>query len=273
MKTTQRLSWVRNNISDQAHWETQKGTNSQARDYTMKEESAQPESFREFGRFVKGPGARTDLTEFKNAIKSGANQRELIDTHTTPMAKYGRFYHTVRSLYQPIRTQESHDEFKVILYVGAPRTGKTKRARQDHEDLYAIPVSNGTLWFDGYDLHKTVLIDDFAGRASKMQLSMVLQLLDRYPIQIPMKGSFVWWMPDIIIVTSNFHPRNWYNYTNREQHWLALSARFHEVWYFPGIGEEAEEQIPEEYFQNKDLWPDDVNNTDIHFNEYDIIVQ
>lgn len=264
LKVSRAISWVKNHISNTAHFESQKGTATQAREYCKKvDETTVADSFVEFGRFVAGrakAGARNDLHDFKEAIKSGATQRELIESHTETFARNIRFHDRVRSLYANKRKREEGDDIKVILYVGDPGSGKTRKAFDENEDLFELPISNGTLWFDGYDMHQTVLFDDFTGAASALKLDNALKLFDRYARQVPVKGGHVWYAPKKIIVTSNFHPRCWYGWKGREDHWGALTRRFHEVWVFH-LDEEPELQPSvEEYFNDHDHWPQmDVN--------------
>ena len=256
LQRSQRLSYVRNNISDQAHWEIQKARcNDDARNYCMKSDTAVEDSFREAGRYVvgkRGQGARNDIADYAKAIKDGASVRDMIESHPNQLAQYPRFYHMVRSHYKPSRPEE-WGEFKVSLYVGPTGTGKTRKAFDDNPELFEVPISNGTLWVDGYDKHQVALIDDFAGAASKMTLTNTLKFLDRYIRQVPVKGAHCWWMPQHIIVTSNLHPRYWYKWDGREEHFNALARRFTEVIYFSSHGEE--EQIVEDYFNDRDQWP------------------
>lgn len=227
LKRSQRLSWLKNNIDDGAHFEKQQGTNAQAREYCMKEDTSTA-PFIDFGIFIKGRGQRTDLADFKNAIAEGQTKRDLLDTYINELARYPKFYDMVRSCYRPTRTVP----LKVRLNIGPTGTGKTRYAYDNFPDLFDVPVTNGSLWFDGYDNHKVVLLDDFAGAASKISLVYTLRMLDRYPIQLPVKGSHVWWMPEQIIVTSNIHPRDWYKWEDRQGQYDALLRRITEVWYY-----------------------------------------
>lgn len=253
----QRLSWLKKRVSHTAHFEPQKASrNDDARDYCMKEETSVKE-FVEFGNYVKGRGARSDVTkavsDFRDAIKSGKTQRELMETNINEMARFPRLYSKIRSLVRPNRPEGS--EFKVTLYYGEPGSGKTRKAYEDYPGLYSMPLQTGSsLWMDGYDLHPVVLLDDFAGKMSKMSLTNTLQLLDRYPIQVAEKGGFVWWLPEHIILTTNIHPRAWYQYEDREVHWTALKRRFTNVFIF-------EKDVtpcpidPEIFFEDQTLWP------------------
>ncbi len=228
LKRTQRLSWMQNNVNLGAHYEPQRGTNIQARDYCHKEET-QHDNFKEFGTFCEGQGKRTDLVSFRDAILSGSKKIDLLDTHLPEMARYPKFYSMVRALKRPTRTSD----LIVRLNYGATGLGKSRFAYDNYsEDLYVIPITSSTLWFDGYDLQSTVLLDDFAGAASKVSLNYTLRLLDRYPQQIPVKGAFTWWMPNLIIITTNIHPRNWYKWEGREGQYKALLRRITEVWWY-----------------------------------------
>ncbi len=228
LKRTQRMSWMKNHINDGAHYEKQRGTNCQAREYCMKEETSL-EDFIEFGRFIQGQGTRSDLTTFKVAILSGKRKIDILDQFINEMARYPKFYSMVRALKRPARTED----LVVRLNYGATGLGKSRYAYDNYgDDLYVIPITSSTLWFDGYDLQTVVLLDDFAGAASKVSLNYTLRLLDRYPQQVPVKGSFTWWMPNLLIITTNIHPRLWYNWDKREQQYSALLRRITEVYWY-----------------------------------------
>lgn len=258
LKRSQRMSWVRNNISDTAHWEKQRArTNSLAREYTMKEDDTTvPDTFVEFGRFIVGrasQGSRNDLADFVQQIKNGVSQRALIDSHTQDFAKYIKFHDRVRSLYKP---PDNPEGIELILYVGDPGSGKTRRAKELYDDLYVVPISNGTMWLDGFDYHDNVLFDDFMGAASKMTLDNTLKYFDRYVQQVPVKGTHAWFKTKRIIVTTNYHPRHWYKWKGREVSYAALSRRFTSVYRFFSDSE-PEEQIIEDYFYDREQWPDE----------------
>lgn len=257
LKTSKPLSYLRNQISDTAHWEKQKGTNAQAMEYCKKSDGTElPNTFIEYGSFNPGrggKGARNDIVKLRDAILSGTSQRDLImdPEHIHTYAKYIKFHDRVRSLFKPPSVEK---EFKVILFVGEPGTGKTRKAFKDEPELFEIPISNGTLWMDGYDNHKTVLFDDFMGAGSKMSLDNTLKFFDRYVRCVPVKGSHVWYNPETVIVTSNYHPRFWYKWDTREPSWKALCRRFTEVWSFTK-GQDPQLEDNEDYLNDQDQWP------------------
>jgi len=218
-----------------AHFEKRAGTEAQASDYCKKDGDYQEVGIRN----EKGAGSRQDVQAFQLMLKAGRNDLELMDAD---FSKFSRFIKTVdryRTYVPPVRTTE----LKVALFVGKPGTGKTRAAYAIFPDLYATPIGKD-LWLDGYLGQPNVLIDDFSGQ---MRLTDLLRFLDVYPIQVPKKGSFAWWCPSNIIITTNVHPKNWYKYEDRTDSALALRRRFHAVFDFdnvhtqgPNMGDAAE---------------------------------
>lgn len=252
LKKSQRLSWLRNNISGTAHWEAQKSKdNNAARMYCCKVDATTvPDTFVEYGTFVKGAGARTDLVPFRDTIRDGVRMNTMLDEYLLEMARYPKLYQMIRSLTKPVRV----NDLQVILFFGEPGTGKTRKVWDDHPDHWSVPIGD-KLWFDGYDLDPVVLLDDFAGAVSKVSLTDTLRLLDRYPIQVPIKGGFTWFMPDVVYITTNIHPRGWYKWLGREVHWRALIRRFTQVIIFEVDGSQNDVADLPLFFEDRDLWP------------------
>jgi hypothetical protein len=62
-------------------------------------------------------------------------------------------------------------------------------------------LNDSTLkWFDGYDGQPWVIIDDF--RSKGVNFAWLLRVTDRYPLDVPVKGTFVRWTPSTIIFTT-----------------------------------------------------------------------
>lgn len=201
------------------------GTGEQATAYCTKKESRidGPWTFGELAVAKKG-GMSPDFLE---QIKSGKRLRDLAETHVDDVRKYPRFYHEMRRLFPPPARETAPE---VVLLYGPPGTGKTRYVREKEPavDLFIKPVDK-SFWMDGYDGQPAVLLDDFYGAANHISLTNLLQLIDRYLTQVPVKGSFVWWQPERIYITTNIHPANWYEYRDRMEHYDALKRRFTEV--------------------------------------------
>lgn len=64
-------------------------------------------------------------------------------------------------------------------------------------------------WWDGYDGHDSVVVDDFYGW---MACDELLRVCDRYPCKVPVKGAFVEFVAKNIYITSNRHVWEWYHF-------------------------------------------------------------
>lgn len=213
------------------HFEVRKGTQTQAIDYCKKADTRIDGPW-EFGS-PKRPGARTDLIDLKEYARSGKRKRDVPTELTDAHAKYTKYY----DLQQQFAPKIIRDDFSIMLCYGPTGTGKTHLVHEHSEDLYSLPLNNKDMWFDGYDGHETVLIDDFSGG---MKLSLLLRLLDKYPIQVPIKGGFVDFKPKKIAITTNIHPKDWYNYVtpiDRSEHYRALARRLHIIVIFTAVDE------------------------------------
>lgn len=178
------------------------------------------ECFAEYGEISQtSQGKRNDLDSLKEDIKNKRSLREIADDHFGAFIKYQRGINAARYVYASRRNWQP----SIVVYWGRTGAGKT-RAVYDNlrspEDIYVHP---GGPWFDGYDQHPVVLFDDFAG--SEFKLQYLLKLLDRYPMQVPVKGGFVSFIPQEIYITSNIDPNLWYRSANVE-HVHALFRRF-----------------------------------------------
>lgn len=82
----------------------------------------------------------------------------------------------------------------------------------------------GAQWFDGYEGQEAVLFDDYSG---EMPWTLLLRLLDRYPLRVPTKGGSVTWAAKRIYLTSNVPYQAWHP----GKLITALERRLHRVVY------------------------------------------
>lgn len=104
---------------------------------------------------------------------------------------------------------------EVYWFYGPTGTGKTrtayKEAKEEYPNSYWISHESSE-WFDGYTDQRCCILDDI--RSNTWPMPRLLRILDRYPIQVPIKGGFVWWRPERIYITAPGRPEDIYkNYT------------------------------------------------------------
>lgn len=211
------------------HCESRRGTQEGAIAYCSKEDTRVAGPWQWGTPKEQRGGSKADLEDFVARVKGGATKRDLLEEHSSIMSRYRHFYSDIRGMHMPeLRSEQP----LVELSIGGTGIGKTRRIMDEFAadpSFYVSPLGGSGFWMDGYDGQSVVLLDDFAGGKSKIGLTELLRLLDRYPVQVPVKGSFVWWYPEKIFVTTNLHPRLWYEWTKREEQYFALMRRFTQV--------------------------------------------
>jgi len=209
-----RFAYIKKRLP-RAHIERRRGTQEQAIAYCKKEATRLDGPF-EFGE-KKKQGERSEWHAAIDAVKDGATEEEIALTYTGTYIRYFKGLNRVRSFVGAQRNAE----VDVLWLHGPTGCGKTRYAYDNYQDIYSKPEG---AWFDGYDGHETALFDDF--EAVDISITLLLKLLDRYPMTVPVKGGFVNWRPKTILITSNYNPVTWYSSKYRgSKHLKALERR------------------------------------------------
>lgn len=119
-------------------------------------------------------------------------------------------------LYRPLTTRRFAPA--VLWFYGPTGSGKTRTAVQIAEEThnsYWITHDTDLKWFDGYTGQTYAIIDDF--RRQGVKFNWLLRLLDRYPVLVPIKGSYVRWVPKVIIITCPVGFRQAYQWMDKEE--------------------------------------------------------
>jgi Circovirus replication-associated protein len=92
-----------------------------------------------------------------------------------------------------------------LLLTGPTGSGKTRLA-VSIATLYpaAFWVAPDMRWFDGYDDHELMIVDEFRGQ---VPVNFILRLLDRTPLLLQVKGSSTQMRSSLVIFTSNLSLR------------------------------------------------------------------
>ncbi len=191
------------------HLEIRRDSREKARNYCKKEDTREDGPF-EIGIWEStGQGRRTDLHEAAQRLLDGTSIEEVAEEFPVQFVRYSR---GLRELSFTIGTKRARDEFrrlKVLVLWGAAGTGKTRAAVGLAEDSRFILDNPGgsNLWWDGYNGEQTLIIDDFYGW---IKWGYFLRVLDGYELRLPIKGSFTYTKWTRVIMTSNKHPKEWY---------------------------------------------------------------
>lgn len=210
-KVAKRLSSLKN-LAPTVHWEARKGTHQQAKDYALKDDETTL-GFKTTWGSEEGlakdhskKGQRSDLLQVKEKLDAGAPIGQIAQEHFGSWVRYHKSFTTYAQSLQPVRTWVP----SVYVLWGETGTGKTSWVYRNFAigDVYRVPKTNAkTTWLDGYQGQKVCVFDDFLGG---VRYSLLLELLDRYPVQAEAKGTFVNFNPRVIVITSNKHPSDWY---------------------------------------------------------------
>ncbi len=144
-------------------------------------------------------GRRTDIHEIRELIKEGKNFREIAEVATS--------YQALRGAQMLLATLEIPRTWRTRVYWfwGPTGTGKTRTAYELFPKLWTSCFDK-LKWWEGYDGHKIVLLDNF--RTEACSASYLLKLLDRYPFKVENKGSSRQMLADVIVITCPFPPHN-----------------------------------------------------------------
>lgn len=208
------------------HLECRKGTREEAKAYCAKGIQSK-EEWNLLGS--KGPnfGIEAIFIEFGNWEAGGSGTRNDLDAVRETALNEGMRGVTLKGNNQQIKVAEKfltyHEEPRdwettVHWYFGESGSGKSRSAREALEGVDFFTKNDGTKWWDGYDGHEAVIIDDF--RDSWWSLTEMLSLLDRYEKRVETKGGWRQFKPKQIIVTSIHPPEYMYKIADEDSRQL-----------------------------------------------------
>lgn len=246
LKEPQRLSYLKKQLP-RAHLERRRGSKQQAIAYCLKEMkpdcmkwetitdevtlSGNPVVYNYSGTpqdLLKSSEPKKSLKErleeVKELIRAGMTDYQIMESHYDLFVRYHRAF----TLTRRIMGQPRNHEMKVIVCQGPTGTGKSRWAKETFPDAY---WKQRSVWWCGYEGHKTIVIDEFYGW---LPYDTLLRLCDRYPLYLETKGGQVNCEADTIIITTNSTPESWYK---TEKYFLSFIRRVTEWRVFPIWGE------------------------------------
>lgn len=170
--------------------------------YCTKEESRIDGPW-EFGKSAD-QGTRTDL----EAAAELAMKNDMKAIEPTTYVKFHRGLHALRNLHVTPETRE----IRVTVIWGETGVGKSHMAHElAGKEAYWKPAGQ---WWDDYNGEKTVVIDDFDPKENSE--STVLRWMDKWPLRVPVKGGFVAYGCERLIMTSHYAPETWFPEREKE---------------------------------------------------------
>lgn len=185
-------------------WKT---TRDKAREYCRKDDDTTVEgTFVEFGKWISGQGSRSDIEDVVEAVREGASIVEIARGFPQVFIRSTRGverYHALLGVDPPRRMPY------VYTLWGPTGTGKSRHSVLNYPQPYRwTRPQNSTSYALGYAGERVVVLDDFYGW---LPWSLLLNLLDPYKFKVNCQGYSETWLAEIIIITSNKKPQEWYN--------------------------------------------------------------
>lgn len=177
------------------HWELTRS--SAAEDYVWKEETRFGPPF-EFGIRPVRRNSVTDWEEIRDKAKDGSLEE-------IPADIFVRYYRTLQAISADYCVAIPVERCCKVFW-GRTGSGKSRRAwLEGGSDSYAKDPRS-KFWC-GYACQTVVIIDEFRGG---IDISHLLRWLDRYPVNVEIKGSSKPLLAEKFFITSNIHPKEWY---------------------------------------------------------------
>jgi hypothetical protein len=190
------LAGIKRIFGDSVHAELTRSAG--ANDYVWKEDTRVEGTQFEHGTRAFKRNDPTDWDRIWGCATSG-------DVLAIPAEIRVRHYRTLRAIAadyaQPIAMERTCN-----LFIGPTGTGKSRLA-WDQAGMDAYCKDPNSKFWCGYSGQECVVIDEFRGR---IDVSHLLRWLDRYPVNVEVKGSSVPLRAKSIWITSNLDMEHWY---------------------------------------------------------------
>ena len=201
--------------------EAQKGTNRQVIDYmlhidakSVKEHKKQYthdilrhniENFDEWLDITQGK--RSDLDDLIEMVELGASDYQIIKTNKEAFQKYYNFIQTTRRAINENKGTQERESLQVFYYYGDTGTGKSYNSRINHDKNDVFVVSDYKNPWDNYKGQPVLILEEYR---SNFFATLLLQILDKYPLELPARYSnnFACW--HTVYIVSNIPPQEQY---------------------------------------------------------------
>lgn len=225
LKEKKRVSWLKKHVHPTAHWEKKRGTVAEAIDYVTKEDTRKPNGIKiEIGEKPKEQSdsateARMDKIEAAKRLREKDDIRQQaqeiltrLEDEFIPITEipadvlmYQGFLTTYKAKTKDIVGPMRHN-LKIVTLIGPPGCGKSYSIAKLFPKAGRVMYGNNGTWFANAR-SRTMVFEEFMGQ---IPLQNMLKYLDPYPMNLEVKGGVEPAFYDLVIITSNTDPKDWY---------------------------------------------------------------
>ena len=239
-----------------AHIEAALGTSEENRLYVQKQgkwatsnkaETSIKGSFEEWGELPqeKGAGARSDIYELYQKIKSGATDYELLESNPKNM----RLLSYIERTRQAIAKENVKNTFRqlTVSYIfGETGVGKTRYVMESFGYDKVFRVTDYKHPFDNYSGQEILCFDEFS---DGVPIRDMLKYLDGYPLELPCRYANRWAAYTQVFILSNSALDEQYKSEqfDHPELWHALLRRLTTVQQFLPDGKKLHYTITDDY--------------------------
>lgn len=182
----------------------------------------------------RGSGSRSDLARVAEDLLSGTTTGEVARAHPKAFIQYSR---GICALAAACSKRRDPSEAPTIYWVHGPTgCGKSRWCYDQSPGAYWKATDH--FWWDGYDGVSDVIIDDY--RADFCKFHVLLNLLDRYPYQVQVKGGTLQFNARVVYITCPSHPTvMWASRTAED-----LNQLLRRITHIKYMGDEPEAMVP-----------------------------
>lgn len=149
-------------------------------------------------------------------ISTGSQMKDIAEAHPLEFIKYFRGFQELQRVLRAGAPRDPSVPPVVRWLFGPTGTGKSRRAFEEYPQAY---VKMNNKWWDGYHGDQVVIMDDY--RPGMCSFAQLLQILDRYPMKVELKGSSQELCATTFVITCCARPEViWHGKTEENVHQL-----------------------------------------------------
>lgn len=189
-------------LGEHVHLEVAKGSPQENKDYCSKSGD-----FYEKGDLPR-KGKRSDLEALAKLVTDG-HYDQIVTDYPKEIILHDKGLKALKYQVELSSIWSEIPDKQVIWIWGPSGTGKTTRAQEMTQGKSRYIKVGGTgKWFDGYMGQPVAVLEEL--RPSDIPDSLLLQILDKWTMQVETKGGMTIWKAATVIVTTPLSPENFW---------------------------------------------------------------